>query len=229
MTYQATTARPIRSFVLRQGRLSNAQARACDDLLPTFGIDYCAQSIDLALSFGRRAPCTLEIGFGMGDTLAATALARPERNFIGIEVHLPGVGALLRLIEAHGLTNVRVIRHDAVEVLQHMIAPDSLGEINLFFPDPWPKKRHHKRRIVTAEFAALMASRLVPGGLLHMATDWESYAEQMLEVVSAEPTLANTADGFAPRPDARPQTRFERRGLALGHVVHDLVFRRRAQ
>ncbi len=229
MTDQATTARPIRSFVLRQGRLSNAQARACDDLLPTFGIDYCAQSIELALAFGRRAPCTLEIGFGMGDTLAATALARPECNFIGIEVHLPGVGALLRLVEAHGLTNVRVIRHDAVEVLQHMIAPDSLNEINLFFPDPWPKKRHHKRRIVTAEFAALMASRLVPGGLLHMATDWEPYAAQMLEVVSAEPTLANTADGFAPRPDARPQTRFERRGLALGHVVHDLVFRRRAQ
>lgn len=219
--------RPIRSFVLRQGRVSNAQARAHGSLLPRFGIPYAPRLLDLQSVFGRQAPRILEIGFGMGETTAAIAAGHPENDYLGIEVHTPGVGGLLKRIEADGLSNLRVIQHDAVEVLRDMIAPDSLDGAHIFFPDPWPKKRHHKRRLVQPPFVELLASRLKPGGYVHLATDWQEYAEQMLEVLGACPQLENTAEGFAPRPGYRPQTKFETRGLRLGHGVWDIVFRRR--
>ena len=219
--------RPIRSFVLRQGRVSNAQRRAFDALLPRYGVPYAARVHDLDAVFGRRAPRILEVGSGMGETTATIALEHPENDYLAVEVHTPGVGSLLKRIADLGLGNVRVVQHDAVEVLQDMIAPGSLDAVHLFFPDPWPKKRHHKRRLVQPPFAALLASRLRPGGYVHAATDWESYALQMLEVLSAETTLENTARGFAERPETRPVTKFEQRGIALGHRVWDVVFRRR--
>jgi tRNA (guanine-N7-)-methyltransferase len=219
--------RHIRSFVLRQGRVSAAQQRAVDGLLPVFGIPYAPAPCDFDAAFGRKAPRILEIGFGMGETTAAIAAAHPQNDYLGIEVHTPGVGGLLRLIEAQGLKNIRIVQHDAMEVAAHMIAPGSLAGIHIFFPDPWPKKRHHKRRLVQPPFVALLASRLQPGGYMHLATDWEEYADQMLAVLSAEPLLENTAQGFAPRPAHRPQTKFESRGLKLGHAVKDVVFRRR--
>jgi tRNA (guanine-N7-)-methyltransferase len=221
--------RPIRSYVLRQGRTSPAQKRALEGLSPKYAIAFSPQPIDARTIFGREAPLVLEIGSGMGETTAEIARARPDTDFIAVEVHGPGVGSLLNRIEAEGLANLRVIRHDAVEVLEHMIADASLAGIHLFFPDPWPKKRHHKRRLVQPEFAALAARKLAPGGYLHAATDWSDYAEQMLAVLCAEPRLVNTAAGYAPRPDYRPLTKFERRGLGLGHLVHDLVFRRRQE
>lgn len=217
----------ILSFVLRQGRVSNAQQRAHDDLLPVFGIPYAAALPNWDGIFGRAAPRVLEVGFGMGETTATTAQAQPAIDFIGIEVHTPGVGSLLKVIGESGITNLRIIQHDAVDVLERMIAPGSLAGVNIFFPDPWPKKRHHKRRLIQPPLVALVASRMQPGALLHLATDWEEYAHQMLKGLSAEPTLANTAEGFAPRPDVRPQTKFETRGLRLGHGVWDVVFRRR--
>jgi tRNA (guanine-N7-)-methyltransferase len=220
------TPRPIRSYVLRQGRVSRAQAAAHEGLLPLYGIEYKKEILDFATLFGRRAETILEIGFGMGETTSAIAAAHPEKNFLGIEVHTPGVGSLLKQIAAAGLGNLRLVQHDAVEVLRDMIAPDSLDGIHIFFPDPWPKKRHHKRRLVQTDFVALLAGRLKPGGYLHLATDWRDYAEQMLAVLAAEPRLENTAEGFAPRPDHRPQTKFETRGLKLGHDVWDLVFRK---
>lgn len=222
-----TRLRPIRSYVLRQGRLSDAQARAHRTLLPQFGIPFSNQIIDLDAAFRRVAPKILEIGFGMGETTAAIAAAHPEQDFLGIEVHTPGVGSLLKLIGAQGLGNLRLIQHDAVEVLQAMIAPASLDGIHIFFPDPWPKKRHHKRRLVSTDFVALLASRLKPGGYVHLATDWEEYAAHMLAVLGAEPLLENSAADYAPRPAYRPLTRFETRGLRLGHGVRDLVFRKR--
>ena len=218
----------IRSFVLRQGRVSNAQRRAVETLLPRFGIAYAPALLDLNAAFGRPAPKILEIGFGMGETTAQIALAHPQNDYLGIEVHTPGVGSLLRLIEAHALANVRIIQHDAVEVLSHMIAPESLSAIHIFFPDPWPKKRHHKRRLIQPPLVRLLSSLLLPGGYLHLATDWEDYALQMLEVLSAEAQLVNSAQGFAARPAYRPLTKFETRGLKLGHRVWDLVFRRGA-
>jgi len=217
----------IRSYVLRQGRVSNAQQRARQELLPRYGIPYVPDALDLSAVFGRTAPRILEIGFGMGETTAAMAAAHPEQDYLGIEVHTPGVGALLKTAGELGLTNLRVVQHDAVEVVRDMIAPRTLDAIHVFFPDPWPKKRHHKRRLLQPRFVALLASRLQPGGYLHCATDWQDYAEQMLSVLSAETTLVNTADTFAPRPDHRPETKFESRGLRLGHEVWDLVFRRR--
>jgi len=220
--------RPIRSFVLRQGRVSNAQRRAFEALLPRYGVPYAARVHDLAAVFGRRAPRILEVGSGMGETTATIALEHPENDYLAVEVHTPGVGSLLKRIADLGLGNVRVVQHDAVEVLQDMIAPGSLDAVHLFFPDPWPKKRHHKRRLVQPPFAALLASRLRPGGYVHAATDWENYALQMLEVLSAVPALENTARGFAERPETRPVTKFEQRGIALGHRVWDVVFRRRA-
>jgi tRNA (guanine-N7-)-methyltransferase len=216
----------IRSFVLRQGRVSAAQRRAVETLLPRFGIVYTPALLDLDAAFGRAAPKILEIGFGMGETTAQIALAQPQNDYLGIEVHTPGVGSLLRLIESHALSNVRIVQHDAVEVLNHMIAPESLGAIHIFFPDPWPKKRHHKRRLIQPPLVRLLASRLRPGGHVHLATDWEEYALQMLEVLSAEAQLDNTAGGFAARPAYRPLTKFETRGLKLGHRVWDLVFKR---
>lgn len=221
--------RPIRSYVLRQGRISSAQQRALDELTAKHALAFAPQPIDARAVFGRKAPLVLEIGSGMGETTAEIARARPETDFIAIEVHGPGVGSLLKRIEADGLANLRVIRHDAVDVLEHMIADGSLAGMHLFFPDPWPKKRHHKRRLVQPAFAALAARKLAPGGYLHAATDWPDYAAQMLAVLSAEPLLVNTAAGYAPRPEYRPLTKFERRGLGLGHPVHDLVFRRRQE
>jgi tRNA (guanine-N7-)-methyltransferase len=216
--------RPVRSYVLRGGRIGSGQQRALAELAPRFVLPFADAPLDAAALFGRSAPLVVEIGFGMGQATAAIAAAQPERDFIGIEVHEPGVGALLQRIEERSLNNLRIVRHDAVEVLRSMIAPGSLAALHLFFPDPWPKKRHWKRRLVQPAFVALAASRLAPGGVLHCATDWQPYALQMLAVLSAEPLLANSVHGFAPRPAHRPQTKFERRGLALGHGVWDLLF-----
>ena len=218
--------RPIRSYVLRQGRVTDAQQRACEELLPLYGIPFGPRPVDLDRAFGRAAPKIVEIGFGMGETTADIAARNPGVDYLGIEVHMPGVGSLLKRVAALGLSNVRVIRHDAVEVLERMIAPASLAGVHIFFPDPWPKKRHHKRRLIQPPFVQLVASRLAPGAVLHVATDWEEYAQQVLEVLAGEPLLANTADGYAPRPDYRPLTKFENRGLKLGHGVWDVVFRR---
>jgi len=220
---------PVRSYVLRQGRTTPAQRRAYEELYGRFGLPYAETAIDAAALFGRRAPLVLEIGSGMGETTVAIAKARPDTNFIAIEVHLPGVGALLKRIDAETLANLRVIRHDAAQVLVHMIAEGSLAGVHLFFPDPWPKKRHHKRRLLQPAFAALIARKLAPGGILHAATDWPDYAEHMLSVLLGEPLLENgaaTESGYADRPAYRPLTKFEQRGLALGHPVKDLLFRR---
>jgi tRNA (guanine-N7-)-methyltransferase len=216
--------RSIRSFVVRAGRMGPGQVRALAELGPRFVLPYQPFQIDFAALFGREAPLVLEIGFGMGDATAAIAQALPGTDFIGVEVHTPGVGALLKQIGERGLTNLRLIQHDAVDVLQQMIAPASLAGVHVFFPDPWHKKKHNKRRLIQPEFVQLLATRLAPGGYLHCATDWQPYAQQMLEVLSAEPALRNTADGFAPKPDYRPLTKFENRGLKLGHGVWDLVF-----
>jgi len=218
--------RPIRSYVLRQGRVSNAQQRAYDTLLPQFGIPFSRNVIDLDRAFGRRAPRVLEIGFGMGETTAQIAATHPENDYLGIEVHTPGVGGLLKRLGERTLTNVRVIQHDAVEVLTHMIAPSSFDAAHIFFPDPWPKKRHHKRRLIQPAFVALLAMRMKPGAYLHVATDWENYAEQILTALSAETLLVNTARAYTRRPGDRPLTKFETRGLKLGHRVWDIVFRR---
>ncbi len=224
-----TTEQPrIRSYVLRQGRVSNAQRRAHDTLLPRLGIAFCEKQLDLDAVFGRSAPRILEIGCGMGETTVAIAAAHPECDYIGIEVHTPGVGSLLKQIDEAGLSNVRVIQHDAVAVMDTMIPPSSLDGMHIFFPDPWPKKRQQKRRLIQSPFIALAASRLKPGGYLHAATDWQEYAEQILAVFSAEPTLINTATGYAEKPAYRPQTKFETRGLKLGHGVWDIVFRRKS-
>jgi tRNA (guanine-N7-)-methyltransferase len=219
--------RPIRSFVLRQGRVTEAQSRALAALMPRWGIAFAPTPLDLDAAFGRAAPKILEIGFGMGETTAAIAQAHPGTDYLAVEVHTPGVGALLRRIETLGLANVRVVQHDAVEVVERMLAPESLDGVHVFFPDPWPKKRHHKRRLLQPAFVALLASRMKPGAYLHVATDWEEYAEQVMEVLAAEAALANAAPGFAERPETRPQTKFETRGLRLGHRVRDIVFRRR--
>jgi tRNA (guanine-N7-)-methyltransferase len=218
--------RVIRSFVMRGGRTTAAQARAAQALGPRFLLPYRTEPLELAAAFGREAPTVLEIGFGMGEATAHIARLMPERNFLCCEVHEPGVGALLKRIGEQELTNIRIVRHDAVEVLTHMLAPGCLAGVHIFFPDPWHKLRHHKRRLVQPPFVALLAARLAPGGYLHCATDWEPYAEQMLQVLGAEPLLRNTAEGWAPRPHYRPLTKFEHRGLRLGHGVRDLVFTR---
>lgn len=219
--------RPIRSFVLRQGRLTDAQQRAINSGMPLFGVAYAEQQLDLNQLFGREAPKILEIGFGMGESTASIAHSHPEQDFLGIEVHTPGVGSLLRQIQELGLNNLRLIQHDAVEVLRHMIADTSLDGVHIFFPDPWPKKRHYKRRLIQTNFVALLVGKLKPGGYLHMATDWQEYAEWAMEMLQAEPQLSNTAPGYAPQPDYRPLTKFEQRGLKLGHGVWDLIFRRK--
>jgi len=221
------TGRQIRSFVLRQGHLSKAQERAIEKLLPAYGVPYRPERLDLGALFGREAPRVLEIGFGMGHTTAEIAARSPETDFLGVEVHTPGVGSLLNLIEERGLTNVRLVQHDATEVVRDMLAPESLHGVHVFFPDPWPKKRHHKRRLLQPAFVRLLAERLRPGGYLHAATDWQAYAEQMLEVFSGEPLLRNAHADYAPRPEYRPLTKFEQRGLGLGHGVWDVIFTRR--
>jgi tRNA (guanine-N7-)-methyltransferase len=225
---EALHLRRIRSFVTRAGRVSTGQRRALDELGPRFVLPYAAQQPDWNTVFAREAPRVLEIGFGMGATTAEIAARRPDDDFLGVEVHEPGVGALLKLIDEQNLSNIRIVQHDAVEVLEQMIAPASLDGVHIFFPDPWHKARHHKRRLIQPKFVALLVSRLKPGAYLHCATDWQNYAEQMLEVLGAEPALENTAENYAPRPDYRPVTKFERRGLQLGHGVWDLIFRRRA-
>lgn len=222
----------VRSFVRRAGRTTTGQAKALQTLGPRFVLPYAPTPLDADTAFGRRAPLILEIGFGMGEATAHIARLRPHDNFLCCEVHEPGVGALLKRIGEQNIANIRIVQHDAVEVLTHMLPEASLDGVHIFFPDPWHKKRHHKRRLIQPPFVALLASRLKPGGYVHCATDWQPYAEQMLEVLSAEQRLANaSADaalgGYAPRPDYRPLTKFEQRGLRLGHGVWDLVFTRR--
>ncbi|AVO36025.1 tRNA (guanosine(46)-N7)-methyltransferase TrmB [Ottowia oryzae] len=226
--------RGVRSFVVRAGRTTTGQARALAELGPRYVLPYDAATTDLVAACADAAGAggqkytqtVLEIGFGMGQATAHIAALRPDTLFIGCEVHEPGVGALLKLLGEQQLANVRILQHDAVQVLQDMVAPASLHGVHIFFPDPWHKKRHHKRRLIQPRLVRLLAERLAPGGYLHCATDWEPYAEQMLQVLAAEPLLTNTATGYAPKPDYRPETKFERRGLKLGHGVWDLVFRR---
>jgi tRNA (guanine-N7-)-methyltransferase len=217
----------IRSYVLRAGRMGSGQVRALTELGPRYMLSFSASPLDASTVFGRRAPLVVEIGFGMGQATAEIAAARPEVDFVGIEVHPPGVGSLLQRIDRASLTNLRIVQHDAVAVFEQMFVPEALAGVQVFFPDPWPKKKHHKRRLIQPPFVALLASRLAPGATLHCATDWQPYAEQMLDVLSAEPLLANTGDGYSPRPGLRPLTKFEQRGLDLGHGVWDLVFTRR--
>ena len=217
---------PIRSFVLRAGRMGSGQERALAELGPRFVLPFAAQAMDWDAAFGRHAPRVLEIGFGMGDATATVAAAQPGTDFIGIEVHVAGVGALLKRIGELALSNLRIVQHDAVPVLRQMMAPASLAGVHLWFPDPWHKKRHHKRRLVQPAFVADLVTRIAPGGYLHCATDWQPYAQQILEVLSAESGLVNTAASFAPRPAWRPLTKFENRGLGLGHGVWDLLFSR---
>jgi tRNA (guanine-N7-)-methyltransferase len=221
--------RPIRSFVMRAGRMTVGQSRALEDLWPRYGVEYSPAPLSLDQTFGRTAPRTLEIGFGNGEHLAALAAAHPERDYFGIEVHRPGVGHLLMLIADRELANVRVSTHDAVEVLRDQIAPGSLAEVLVLFPDPWHKKRHHKRRLIQPPFVELVASRLKSGGVLRLATDWEEYALQMLEVLGGAKHLfsnLSTTGDWMPRPEERAPTRFEKRGARLGHGVWDLAFER---
>ena len=220
--------RPIRSFVRREGRITAAQQKALDTLWPRYGVADQGTFLDLSALFGRDAPRVLEIGFGNGESLAATAAANPETDYVAIEVHRPGVGHLLKLLGERELTNVRIFCADACEILTTRLPDASLDRIQIFFPDPWPKKRHHKRRLIQAPFVALMADKLKPDGILHIATDWENYAEHMLSVLQDEDRLVNTqaSGAFVPRPADRPLTKFERRGQRLGHRVYDLIYRR---
>lgn len=226
---QGSVAHPrnIHSFVRRAGRTTTGQARAIQDFGPRFLLPYQPIELDIRTAFGREAPTILEIGFGMGEATALIAARMPEKNFICCEVHEPGVGALLKRIGVLGLTNIRIVAHDAVDVIDSMLPAQSLAGIHVFFPDPWHKLRHNKRRLLQPPLVAKIGLRLKPGGYLHCATDWQPYAEQMLQVLGSEPQLENTAGGFAARPDYRPLTKFENRGLKLGHGVWDLVFRRR--
>ena len=224
--------RRLKSFVRRAGRTTDGQARAFTELGPLYLLPYSEESIDLATVFGRVAPTVLEIGFGMGEATASIAATMPDTNFLCCEVHEPGVGALLKRIGEQQLTNIRICAHDAVEVLDHMLQPDTLDGVHVFFPDPWHKKRHNKRRLLQSPFVAKLAAHLKPGGYLHCATDWQPYAEQILEVLAHEPLLGNTAvdaSGYAPKPAYRPLTKFENRGIKLGHGVWDVVFERRAE
>lgn len=216
--------RSIRSFVLRQGRMSPGQTRAIETLYPRFGIEYAPKLLEFDAVFGRKAPRILEIGCGMGETTAAIAVTNPAQDYLGIEVHGPGVGNLLKLIEAKQLTNLRIIQYDAVEVLANMIPDASLDGAHIFFPDPWHKKKHHKRRLIQAPFIHALCGKLKVGTYIHVATDWQDYAECALEVLRGEPKLENTVADYAPRPDYRPLTKFEQRGLRLGHGVWDLIF-----
>ena len=222
--------RSIRSFVRRTGRTTLGQAKAFADVGPRYLLPYRAATMDFSEVFQRSAPTVLEIGFGMGEATAHIAALMPETNFLCCEVHTPGVGALLKRIAEMGLENIRILQHDAVEVIDHMLPPASLDGVHIFFPDPWHKKKHNKRRLIQPPLIAKLAARLKPGGYLHCATDWQPYAEQILDVLGAEPLLKNTAaaadGGYAPKPDYRPLTKFENRGIKLGHGVWDLLFTR---
>ncbi len=215
----------IRSFVHRRGHITQGQKTALEVLAPQWVIPFQRQELDFDAVFGRsNAPLILEIGFGMGETTAAIAQSRPTENFLGVEVFNAGVGALLNRINEQQISNIRIIQHDVVEVLQQMIRPQSLDGVHIYFPDPWPKKRHHKRRLIQPAFVQLLSSRIRPGGYLHCATDWEHYAQQMLEVLEASAEMKNSSSGFCQRPPWRPLTKFEARGLRLGHGVWDLIF-----
>lgn len=219
--------RRIRSYVRREGRFTRAQQRALAELLPRYGLAAEGPPLSLEAAFERPAPCTLEIGFGNGDALAELAANDPGGNYLGIEVHRPGVGHLLNRAQALGLNNVRVVCGDAVDFIRQRLTPASLDRVHIWFPDPWPKKRHHKRRLIQPAFIELLASRMRAGAILHLATDWRDYAGHMLAVMASAPAFANTAgSGFAPRPPGRPLTRFEQRGERLGHEVYDLLFER---
>ena len=217
----------IKSYVRRAGRMSAAQHNYYAEMMPKIGITYAPQPIDLAAVYGRNAPKILEIGTGMGETTAKIADTCRDNDYLGVEVHTPGVGALCKQIAERNLSNLRICQHDAVEVVRDMLPEASLDGVHVFFPDPWHKARHNKRRLIQPTFVALLASRLKPGGYFHCATDWEEYAHQMLEVLSGEPSLTNSVEGFAPRPDYRPLTKFENRGLRLGHGVWDVIFHRK--
>ncbi|CAH0532589.1 tRNA (guanine-N(7)-)-methyltransferase [Vibrio stylophorae] len=230
LTEDGKVVRKIRSFVRREGRLTKGQEAALNECWPTMGIDFALERLDWQQVFGNSNPVVLEIGFGMGASLVEMAKNAPEKNFIGIEVHSPGVGACLMAAKEAGVTNLRVMCHDAVEVFEHMLPESSLATVQLFFPDPWHKKRHHKRRIVQLPFAEMLRQKLAIGGVFHMATDWENYAEHMLEVMNQAPgyeNLSSTQD-YVPRPEERPLTKFEARGHRLGHGVWDLKFARNA-
>ena len=233
MTEQAASDAPfmrqIKTYVLRAGRMGSGQMRAFEQFGPKFMTPYSPRRLDVQSAFGRPAPLILEIGFGMGDATAKIAQARPGDNFLCCEVHEPGVGALLKRCGEESIANIRIVQHDAIEVMDHMLGTDSLDGVHIFFPDPWHKSRHHKRRLIQSPFVHRLAQHIKPGGYLHLATDWQPYSEQMMGVLRAEPLLVNTseaADGFATKPDYRPLTKFENRGLKLGHGVWDLVFRR---
>jgi tRNA (guanine-N7-)-methyltransferase len=213
--------------VNRRSHITQGQQEALDAFLTKWSLAYRPSLLNLTETFEREAPTILEIGFGMGETTEKIALARPSDNFLGVEVFNAGVGALLKRIEASNLNNIRIIQHDAVEVLRDMLAPQSLAGVHIYFPDPWPKTRHHKRRLIQPPLVELLASRMAPGAYIHCATDWQHYAEQMLAVLSAETSLQNTCEGFAPRPEFRPLTKFENRGLRLGHGVWDVIFTKR--
>ena len=220
-------SRPIRSFVLRQGRLTKGQQKALETGWTDFGVNYQTNTLDLPQVFGREASKkVLEIGFGMGDATAKIAQTLSDTDFLAVEVHQPGVGALLKIMQEEDIANIRIIQHDAVEVLQNMLVDQSLDGVHIFFPDPWHKKRHNKRRLIQAEFVKLLCSKLKVGAYLHVATDWQEYAEWVLEVLSAEPLLQNIAQDYAEKPSYRPLTKFENRGIKLGHGVWDLVFSR---
>ena len=218
--------RPIRSYVLRQGRISRAQQFAFDTLMPKYGLAFSPEYLEFDRIYGRGAQTILEIGSGMGESTAKMAIDNPEKDYLAIEVHKPGVGSLLKLVEESGVENVRIIQHDAVEVLEKMIPDSSLSGIHIFFPDPWPKKKHHKRRLIQPELIDLLCRKLMVDGYIHVATDWEDYAEHILVVMDHEPRLSNTAKGYSDRPDYRPLTKFEQRGIRLGHGVRDIVFRK---
>lgn len=221
--------REIKSFVLRQGKITQGQQRAFNELLPIYGIEYQAKLIDLNTVFGHDNPKIIEIGFGMGQATWQIAKANPDKDYVGIEVHLPGAGSLLMQAKDNNISNLRIIRHDAVEVLKNMLADEILSGIHIYFPDPWPKKRHHKRRIIQPDFVNLLCKKLKPGGYIHLATDWQDYAQWMLKVLSQNPQLINISlnGDFVPRPDYRPQTKFEQRGIRLGHGVWDIIFNKK--
>ncbi|SDZ16014.1 tRNA (guanosine(46)-N7)-methyltransferase TrmB [Nitrosomonas sp. Nm58] len=222
-----SSTRSIRSYVLRQGRISNAQRNAYETLLSKYGIPFSTNQLNLEEIFGRSTPKILEIGSGMGEATVTIAKQYPQKDYLAIEVHTPGVGSLLAQINMFELTNLRIIQHDAIEVLQQMLPLESLDGVHIFFPDPWPKARHHKRRLIQPVFASLLCERLKLGGYLHVATDWKDYAEQILSVLSNEDLLTNTAIDYAVRPQYRPLTKFEQRGLQMGHSVWDLIFTRK--